>query len=109
MVETVGYESFSMGELRGEWLVELFKDDCLPCKMLGRTLDRFQEKNNILKVHLRDHDDFESAAGSLRVQSVPTVMLVRDGEVLHQSAGFKSPADLSRLLTEHFQGAGAAV
>jgi thioredoxin 1 len=104
MVETRAYDSFSMTELQGEWLVEFFKDDCVPCKMLSRTLERFQDNTNVLKVHLAAEEDFTSAASSLSVQSVPTMLLVRDGRVLHQSAGFKTPADLARLLDQHFSG-----
>lgn len=103
MVETVKYDSFSMRELRGEWLIELFKDNCMPCKMLSRSLDRFRDSTNILKVHLEDEAAIQRAAASLKVRSVPTLLLVRDGELLYQSAGFKTPADLGDLLGEHVE------
>ncbi len=103
MVETVKYDSFSMGELQGEWLIELFKDNCMPCKMLARSLDRFRDSTNILKVHLEDEAAIKRAVTNLKVQSVPTLLFVRDGELLHQSAGFKTPADLVSLLTKHFE------
>ncbi len=108
MTQTVGFTHFQPDTLQGEWLVEFYKDDCVPCKMLGKTLDRLQGEANILKVHLQGDSDFESAAGSYGVQSVPTLLLVRDGELLHQSAGFKSPADLSRLLDQHFDSGKVA-
>lgn len=103
MIETVRYETFSVSKLAGEWLIELFKDNCVPCKMLGKSLERVQDSAQILKVHLAD-SDFEQASSELRVQSVPTVLLVRDGQVLHQTAGFKTPADLSQLLEQYFTG-----
>jgi thioredoxin-like negative regulator of GroEL len=103
MIETIRYEAFSVRKLAGEWLIELFKDNCVPCKMLGKSLERVQDSARILKVHLAD-TDFEQASAELRVQSVPTVLLVRDGRVLHQTAGFKTPADLAQLLDRHFTG-----
>lgn len=108
MTETVGFTHFQPDALQGEWLVEFYKDNCVPCKMLGKTLDRLQGEANVLKVHLSGDSDFELAAGNYGVKSVPTLLFVRDGELLHQSAGFKSPADLSRLLDQHFENGKAA-
>lgn len=108
MTETAAFTNFQPESLQGEWLVEFYKDNCVPCKMLAKTLDRLHGEANILKVHLSGDADFESAAGSYGVKSVPTLLLVRDGELLHQSAGFKSPADVNRLLDQHFDTARAA-
>lgn len=108
MIETVKYEAFQLRQLSGEWLIELFKDNCVPCKMLGKSLERVRNRARILKVHLAE-SDFAQAGSALSVRSVPTVLLVRDGELLHQSAGFKSPADLTRLLEEHFTAEHLAV
>lgn len=108
MAETVGFTKFEPRMLQGEWLVEFFKDDCVPCKMLGKTIDRLDGEANVLKVHLDGDSDFELAAGNYGVQSVPTLLFVRDGELLHQSAGFKSPADLARLLDQHFDSGKVA-
>lgn len=108
MADTVVFEEFRPDALQGEWLVEFYKDNCVPCKMLGKTLDRFQNDTNVLKVFLSDAADFENAAADYAVQSVPTLLLVRDGELLHQTAGFKSPAELSSLLNTHFESAKVA-
>ena len=106
--DTVGFEAFRQDALQGEWLVEFYKDNCVPCKMLGKSLEKLQAGTNVLKVHLDGDADFEQALGDFGIQSVPTLMLVRDGQLLHQSAGFKSPADLNRLVDQHFSQAMAA-
>ncbi len=108
MADTVVFEEFRPEALQGEWLVEFYKDNCVPCKMLGKTLDRFQSDTNVLKVFLSGDADFENAAADYSVRSVPTLLLVRDGELLHQTAGFKSPAELSSLLSTHFESAKVA-
>lgn len=69
-------------------LVEFFATWCAPCKALAPTLkhlaDRTGGKLNIVKV---DIDRARDVATKFQVQSVPTMILFKDGKVVWRQSG----------------------
>lgn len=53
------------------------------------------EKIRIIKVDVDKHND---TAGCYGIQSVPTLMLFRNGEILYRQSGAMSKSDLMALL-----------
>ncbi len=80
-------------------LVDFFATWCGPCKQMHPVLEQLKasegEKLRIIKL---DVDKNESLAGAYRIQSVPTLMLFRNGELLWRQSGAMSLADLKALL-----------
>lgn len=80
-------------------LVDFFATWCQPCRMMHPVLEQVKaalgDKIRIIKVDIDRHNDI---AGSYGIQSVPTLMLFRKGEVLLRQSGFMSKTDLSALL-----------
>lgn len=80
-------------------LVDFFATWCQPCKMMHPVLEQVKatlgDKIRIIKV---DVDKYGVTAGQYQVQSVPTLMLFRNGEVLFRQSGAMSKADLLALL-----------
>ena len=76
-------------------LVDFFATWCQPCKMMHPILKQVKEvlgeRIRIIKV---DVDKYEGTASQYRVQSVPTLMLFRQGEVLWRTSGVMQKADL---------------
>jgi thioredoxin 1 len=76
-------------------VVDFYADWCAPCRMLGPVLDRvssaFDGKAKIVKVNI-DHEP--GLARQFNVSSIPTLAFVLRGEVVGQSAGLPSEAQL---------------
>ena len=76
-------------------LVDFFATWCQPCKMMHPILTRVKEvlgeSIRIIKV---DVDQHSATASLYRVQSVPTLMLFRQGEVLWRTSGAMQKSEL---------------
>lgn len=80
-------------------LVDFFATWCQPCKMMHPVLEEVKsvlgDKIRIIKV---DVDKYRDTAAAYRIQSVPTLILFRKGEMLYRQSGAMSRADLLALL-----------
>lgn len=80
-------------------LVDFFATWCGPCKMMHPVLEQVKatlgDKIRIIKVDVDKHNDTAERYG---IQSVPTLMLFRNGEILYRQSGAMSKSDLMALL-----------
>ena len=76
-------------------LVDFFATWCQPCKMIHPILEQVKdvlgERIRIIKV---DVDKYGVTASQYRIQSVPTLMLFKQGEVLWRTSGVVQEAEL---------------
>lgn len=83
-------------------LVDFFATWCGPCKMqtpiLEQLKDKMGDKATIVKV---DIDRNQELAMRYRVQSVPTLIIFKNGEPVWREAGLKTLDFLERKLYEH--------
>lgn len=74
---------------------------CGPCKMLGPVMvsfaDKYDEQVDVLKV---DVDEAPALAEKYEVRGVPTLVLIKDGEVVHRSTGAKPLPGLEKEFGE---------
>ena len=82
-------------------LVDFFATWCGPCKMMHPILEQLKEKMGddirILKV---DVDKNEALSMQYRIQSVPTLMLFKKGEMLWRQSGDMSLNDLMKKISQ---------
>mgnify|MGYP002869565991 CR=1 FL=1 len=63
---------------------------CGPCKMLAPVLEAVSEElGDQVKFYGVDVDDNPELAGEYRVMSVPCLVLMKEGQFVDQSIGFK--------------------
>lgn len=80
-------------------LVDFFATWCGPCKQMHPVLEQLKaSEGENLRIIKLDVDKNESLASTYRIQSVPTLMLFRNGELLWRQSGAMSLADLKALL-----------
>ena len=69
---------------------------CGPCKMLAPVLETVSEKlAGQAAFYNVDVDDAPELAAEYRVNSVPCVVLMKNGEFISQSIGFKPEAQIT--------------
>ena len=83
-------------------LVDFFATWCQPCQMMHPILEQLKasvgDKLRIIKVDVDRHSD---VAAQWRIQSVPTLMLFRRGEMLWRQSGAMRLADLKATISNY--------
>jgi len=85
-------------------LVDFWATWCEPCKTLGPMLEKLTaEFNGAFRLGKVDVDTQQELAGMFGIKSIPTVMLVKDGQVLDGFAGALPEGQLREFLLRHVQ------
>ena len=79
-------------------LIDFYASWCGPCKMLSPIIDEIAEERNDIIVGKVNVDDEPELAEKFGVFSIPTLVILKDGEIVHQSAGARPKAQILRLL-----------
>lgn len=83
-------------------LVDFFAEWCGPCKAMKPILEELKgikrEKVRIVKV---DVDKHKEIAAYYQIQSVPTLMIFKDGKQLWRQSGVMRANDLSIILAQY--------
>lgn len=83
-------------------LVDFFATWCGPCKQMHPVLEQLKaDLGDSIRIIKVDVDKNGPLAATYRIQSVPTLMLFRAGEMLWRQSGAMSLADLKNLLASH--------
>lgn len=76
-------------------LLDFFATWCGPCKMLAPILEEIAKENEgKIKVCKVDVDEEVELASAFRVQSIPTIVAIKDGKILNLAVGYRKKEDL---------------
>ncbi len=85
-------------------LVDLWATWCGPCKTLGPLLEKvIGEFNGAAKLAKIDCDKEQALAASFGVRSIPTVVLIRDGQLVDGFTGAQPESAIREFLSRHVQ------
>lgn len=83
-------------------LVDFFATWCGPCKMMHPVLEQLKEEmGDTIRILKLDVEKNESLSDLYRIQSVPTLMLFRKGEVVWRQSGTASLSALKSLIAKY--------
>nr|WP_298573028.1 thioredoxin [uncultured Mogibacterium sp.] len=68
-------------------LVDFWASWCGPCKMLSPVIEEIAEERSDIKVGKVNIDEHPELAQKYGVMSIPTVLLLKDGEEVNKSVG----------------------
>ncbi|WP_297439315.1 thioredoxin [uncultured Clostridium sp.] len=88
-------------EKKGLVLVDFWANWCGPCKMLTPIIHELAEEVEGISFTKVDVDDNGSIAMDYQVQSIPTVMIFKDGELVERFAGFRPKAEILDILSKY--------
>jgi putative thioredoxin len=90
-------------------LVDLWATWCGPCKTLGPLLEKVVAGfNGALRLAKIDCDKEQALAASFGVRSIPTVVLIREGQLVDAFTGALPESAIREFLARHVQPAEAA-
>ncbi|MCC8073505.1 MAG: thioredoxin [Clostridiales bacterium] len=82
---------------KGTVLVDFFAVWCAPCQMLAPIVEEISKEYKVFKV---DVDTAPNTARKYQVESIPTLMVFKDGKAVKSSVGFCSKEEILKLLCE---------
>jgi len=95
-------ETFAGETGDGLVLVDFWAPWCGPCKMIAPVLEELDsEMGEKVKIVKLDVDDNQETAGKYGVMSIPTLLLMKDGNVVDQVVGFQPKEALAELINKH--------
>ena len=85
-------------------LVDFFAEWCGPCKMMKPVLEELKKKmgNKIIRLKI-DIDKNISLSSEYRIQSVPTLVLWKQGEIIWRQSGALSLNELEQVLSSYIR------
>ena len=79
-------------------LLDFFATWCGPCRVLSPIIDAIAEEHDEIKVGKINIDEEPELATTFDVMSVPTVFVVKNGEVTNKATGARPKAQILALL-----------
>ena len=79
-------------------LLDFYADWCGPCRMVGPIVDEIAEENPQFLVGKINIDEEPNLAEQFGVVSIPTLVVMKNGEVLQQSTGARPKAQILGML-----------
>ena len=79
-------------------LVDFYADWCGPCKMQGPVLEELANDRDDVKVCKLNIDEQRDLAIEYGVRSIPTLMIVKGGEVTYKEVGLTQRRELDKIL-----------
>lgn len=92
-MSAVKYNESNFGEVRereGISLIDFYADWCGPCRMVMPIVEEIASEREDILVAKVNVDDNPSLAKEFGVFSIPTLVVMKDGEIIKRSSGAKS-------------------
>ena len=71
---------------------------CGPCRMVGPIVDEIAAERSDLKVGKVNVDEQPELAGQFGITSIPTLMVLKNGEIVNQAMGARPKSQILSLL-----------
>lgn len=95
-------QTFATETGTGVVLADFWAPWCGPCKMIAPVLEELDtEMGDKVKIVKIDVDENQETAGKFGVMSIPTLLVLKDGEVVDKVVGFQPKEALADLLSKH--------
>ena len=79
-------------------LLDFWATWCNPCRMLAPVLDEIAAERPDIKVCKVDIDENPELAAQFQVMSIPTLMVVKNGQIVNQSTGVRPKRQILGML-----------
>lgn len=101
MVKTITSENFDSEVLQNEKTVVLdfWASWCGPCRMFTPIIEKFAEDNPDVEVGKVNIDDESELTERFGIMSVPTLVIMKKGEVIRKNAGVITKEAIEEMIS----------
>jgi thioredoxin len=83
-----------LADFNAEW--------CGPCKMMKPYIELFKEtKKEDVTIYAIDTDVHQELSAEYKIESLPTIMLFKNNEVVYQNIGYMTKEDLESVINQY--------
>lgn len=79
-------------------LLDFWASWCGPCRMVGPIIEEIADENPDIKVGKINVDEEQELAARFGIMSIPTLAVIKNGKLVHKSAGARPKDDILDLL-----------
>ena len=83
---------------KGVSLIDFYADWCGPCRMVLPIVDQIADERGDILVAKVNVDENSELAGEFGVYSIPTLVVMKDGEVVNKVSGARNKSQILDLL-----------
>ncbi len=97
---TITQENFETEVLKSEKtvLLDFWADWCGPCRMLSPIVDEIASEHPEIKVGKVNVDNEQELAMKFKVMSIPSLFVIKNGEIVKSSAGLMPKNQILSML-----------
>ena len=81
-------------------LIDFYADWCEPCKIMSPIVEMIAEENENIKVVKINVDNETDIASKYNAYSIPTFVVIKDGQETNRTVGITKKADLLKLIND---------
>lgn len=91
-------------ESKGLTVVDFFAPWCGPCKMMGPIVEKLaKEYEGKAKIGKLNVDENQEMSSKYEIQSIPTILFFKDGELVDRVSSFQSEEQLKEKIESHLK------
>lgn len=79
-------------------LVDFWASWCGPCRMLAPIIEEIAEERPDIKVGKINVDEQQELAAAFQIESIPTVVLIKDGKTVNGFLGYRPKEQVLEIL-----------
>lgn len=100
MITNITKENFDTEVMQAEGtvLIDFWAAWCGPCRMIAPAVEKIAEEHPEVKVCKINIDDEQELAIRHGVMSIPTLMVVKNGEIVNTAIGLRPKEEIEALL-----------
>ena len=102
MVRELTDQNFEQETNSGLALVDFWATWCGPCRMQSPVIDELDEESDGSVAYFKmDVDANQATPSKFGIMSIPTLLVIKDGEVVDKLIGYHSKEQIEETLAKH--------
>lgn len=96
-------DNFEKETKKGNWIVDFWAVWCGPCRILSPIIDEIaEESEGKVKFAKVNVDSEPELAQKYEIMSIPTVLFLKDGQIVDQFVGVHEKEDIQEMIKKSF-------